>query len=149
MPLILNIGHSRKVGEPNYGSRGASVNLQMEVEASVVREPEELQRKIKYLFGLAKTCVDEELAVNARQSKDRLSADGQLLANRSVNGSPSGVRSATKGQIRALHAISRQQRIDLTEELRRRFDMDRPDRLSVSQASELIDAMKPKATSEP
>ena len=32
MPLKLSIASSRKVGEPNYGSRGATVGLEMEVD---------------------------------------------------------------------------------------------------------------------
>jgi hypothetical protein len=28
--MKLNVGLSRKVGEPNYGSRGASVNLELD-----------------------------------------------------------------------------------------------------------------------
>lgn len=131
MPLTLNIGHSRKVGEPNFGSRGASVNLTMEVEASVVRDPEELRRKIKYLFGLAKESVDEELSKTPQQSNGR--ANGQSRADE---------RPATSNQVRALLAISRRQRVNLSAEVSRRFDVDHPDRLSVAQASELIDLLK-------
>jgi hypothetical protein len=59
--LRLNIGFNRKVGEANFGSRGASVNLEIEVESGVVREPEKLQAKINYLFDLAKASVDAQL----------------------------------------------------------------------------------------
>ncbi|MGZ0174755.1 MAG: hypothetical protein ACKVHE_35095 [Planctomycetales bacterium] len=31
MPMKLNVGLSRKIGEPNFGSRGASVNLELEL----------------------------------------------------------------------------------------------------------------------
>ena len=41
MPMTLNVGLSRKVGEANYGSRGASVNFAVELEASLIREPDE------------------------------------------------------------------------------------------------------------
>ena len=33
--LKLNAGFSRKVGEPNYGSRGASVNVELEGESNL------------------------------------------------------------------------------------------------------------------
>jgi len=59
--LKLNIGFNRKIGEANYGSRGASVNLEIEVESGVVREPDKLQAKIGYLFELAKASVDAQL----------------------------------------------------------------------------------------
>ena len=35
--LKLNAGISRKVGEPNYGSRGASVNVELELESGFRR----------------------------------------------------------------------------------------------------------------
>ena len=39
MPLKLNCGFSKKVGEANFGSRGASVNLELEVESDLVASP--------------------------------------------------------------------------------------------------------------
>ena len=62
--LKLNIGFNRKVGEANYSSRGASVNLEIEVESGLVREPDKLKTKIDYLFGLAQSSVDTQLNGN-------------------------------------------------------------------------------------
>jgi len=47
MPLKLNVGLSRKVGDTNYGSRGASVNVELELESSLVGEPAKLQERIR------------------------------------------------------------------------------------------------------
>ena len=59
--IKLNAGFSRKVGEANYSSRGASVNLELELESSLVAEPEKMSDKIRALFTLARKAVDEEL----------------------------------------------------------------------------------------
>ncbi len=61
MPLKLNVGLSRKIGEANYSSRGASVNVEMELESALVQEPEKFQGRIRQLFGMARDAVDEEL----------------------------------------------------------------------------------------
>ena len=52
--LKINIGHSRKIGEPNYGSRGASVKLELEADTALLADPDHLQEKIRWLFSLAK-----------------------------------------------------------------------------------------------
>ena len=59
--IKLNAGFSRKVGEANYGSRGASVNLELELESSVVSDADKMHERIRSLFALAKKAVDEEL----------------------------------------------------------------------------------------
>ncbi len=67
MPMKLNVGLSRKVGEANYGSRGASVNLEQEVDATLINEPQRLQERIREMFRLAQEAVDEELQVEPTQ----------------------------------------------------------------------------------
>jgi hypothetical protein len=59
--LKLNAGFSRKVGEPNYGSRGASVNVELEVESGLIGDPDALMTRIRNLFTIAKRSVDSEL----------------------------------------------------------------------------------------
>ena len=59
--IKLTAGFSRKVGEANYSSRGASVNLELELESSMIADPAKMQEKIRALFGLARKAVDEEL----------------------------------------------------------------------------------------
>ena len=46
MPLKLNVGLSRKVGERNYGSRGANVNIEVELGSALVKNTGKLQEKI-------------------------------------------------------------------------------------------------------
>ena len=65
--LKLNVGFTKKVGEANYGSRGAAVNLELELDSSLVGDADRLKERIRQLFGLAKASVDEELAAGAGQ----------------------------------------------------------------------------------
>ncbi len=80
--LKLNIGFNRKVGEANYSSRGASVNLEIEVESGLVREPDKLQAKINYLFDMAKKSVDTQLNGNGQSEQ----APAASTPNRNGNG---------------------------------------------------------------
>ena len=48
--LRLNIGANQKIGQPNYGSRGASVQFEVELESSLVGDPEHLQEKVRSLL---------------------------------------------------------------------------------------------------
>ncbi|QDU98775.1 hypothetical protein [Lignipirellula cremea] len=160
--LKLNVGLSRKVGEANYGSRGASVNLELEVEAGLANEPDALRERVRQLFRMARSSVDEELEGSGHVANGQNNghtngqyppANGRLdHANgngyRHENGYGSqqrpSSRMATASQVKALHAISRKFHVDLAGELRDRFGVARPDDLSIGQASQLIDVIKPQ-----
>ena len=62
MPLKTNIGVSRKVADNNYGSRSASVNLEVELDSSLIEEPERFRERVRQLFRMAWQAVDEELS---------------------------------------------------------------------------------------
>ena len=138
MPMTLNIGLSRKVGEANYGSRGASVHFAVEVEASLLREPNELREKIKYLFSQAKEAVEEELSGGSQEANGK---NGNGHHQNSRNG-----RGATSAHVRAIHAIASRERVDLTARLGEDFGVSHPEDLSISDASELIDGLKSNGT---
>ena len=61
MPLKTNVGVSRKIADNNYGSRGASVNLEVELDSSLIQEPERFLDRIRQVFRLAQQAIDEEL----------------------------------------------------------------------------------------
>lgn len=152
MPLTANIGISRKIADNNYGSRGASVNLQVELDTSLIQEPERLQERIRHVFHLAQESVDEELA---RQNGDSVNDNGHSAAsNENGNGRHNGNgnghttprrsngRRATASQARALRAIAERQGIDLAAELQNRFGVQQPEDLSIIEASRTIDELK-------
>jgi hypothetical protein len=138
MPLKLNIAISRKIGEPNYGSRGATVGLEMEVDSSLVNEPRKLHERIARLFRLANKSIDAELGCRPADGQHGGSANGS-------SGRVSGARPVTPNQIRAIRTIADRHDVDLEEELLRRFQLQRLEDLSLDQASQLIDAIKPSA----
>lgn len=163
MPMTLNVGLSRKVGEVHYGSRGATVNLELELDSTLVAEPERLRERIRELFGLAKASIDEELqtapaqpAPDAHRSAGQTAttprqqhANGRNAASRSTT---NGYRSngngrqatnnpppATVSQVRALHAIANRLDLNLEAVLQDRFNLGDAAVLTVAEASQLID----------
>ena len=139
MPLKLNVGLSKKVGEANYGSRGAIVNFDVEIEASLIQEPEQLREKIRYLFGLAKTAVEEELNGQPKPNNNghHTSSNG---SHKTTKGRP-----ATGSQVRAIHAIAIRNGIDLDQYILDQYGVRKVNDLSIGHASDLIDFLKSQA----
>lgn len=81
MPVKLNIGLSRKVGEANFGSRGASINLEVELDIGTLNNAEQLRERVRELYQLARQSVDDELHRAADDSSPATRAD-ELSANR-------------------------------------------------------------------
>lgn len=72
MPLKLNVGLSKKVGEANFSSRGASVNTELELESALVDDPTKLKDRVRQVFDMIRASVDEELNGHAPKSNGAL-----------------------------------------------------------------------------
>ncbi|QDT14214.1 hypothetical protein [Alienimonas californiensis] len=137
--LKLNCGLSRKVGQPDYGSRGAQVHLEVELSAELLKDPEKLRRQIRGCFGVVRRAVDAELGV-----ADDESGEPARLAEPPPDRRPPSDPPSTDKQVRALHAFARRAGADLAAELRRLGVTDAAE-LSRRQASGLIDGLKERA----
>ncbi len=132
--IKLNCGISRKVGEPNYGSRGASVNVELELESSAVQDSQLLHQKIRGLFAVAKAAVDQELGLTATSTASQ-------EQNCGAGNASDGGRPATEPQLRAIVAICRQHGLDAESWVREKCGR-LPRELTLVEASRLIDELK-------
>lgn len=144
--LKLNVGFTKKIGEANYGSRGASVNLELELDSTLVGDADRLRERIKQLFVMAKASVDEELG-RVQSNGACANGDGKTNGQLNGNGHPAnrrrdGTRPATASQVRALSAIADRQGIELGDKLHERFGVRSPGELTITEASGLIDELK-------
>lgn len=149
MPLKLNAGLSRKVADGHYGSRGASVNVELELDSGIIAEPVKLQDRIRQLFTIVRTSLAEELNGNGSghtpsNGKDNGQTKSAPPANGNGNGSSGngGARRSTQSQCKAILAIARNRRIDVAQFLNERFHVSRPDDLTIKDASVAIDQLK-------
>ena len=156
MPMKLNVGVSRKVGLPDYGSVGASCNLELELDAGLIdKDLDAFHARVRNAYVAAHQAVHDELArlqvpvgASAEQPSQKPARNGYARAH--GNGSwaraqddRSRVRKpATPNQVKAILAIARRQNADLGRLLQQEYEVERPEDLTIRQASELIDMLK-------
>jgi hypothetical protein len=150
MPLRLTVGLARKVGQPNYGSLGASCGIEVELETSLLAgDPEAFRARVRDAFVVCTRAIDDELA-RLQSSPNEPNRSGQAI-NFAPNGAGSENgrtrRPATPRQLRTIVAIARRHRANLESLLRTEFDVASPEELSLEQASRLIDGLRTAAGS--
>ena len=63
MPLKLSVGLSKKVGQPAYGSLGASCHVEVDLETALVFEDlDGFQQRVRQVYVACNQAVNDELA---------------------------------------------------------------------------------------
>ena len=150
--LKLNVGTNRKIGQPDFGSAGASCNLELELDTGLFQDLDGLQQVVKRAYAACNQAVHDELARIAGDTGKNTHPREviEVRTSPAINGPritttnnklPSP-RPATASQIRALRAICSRRKIDLMGLLQERFGLTAADELGIRQASNLIDDLK-------
>ena len=113
-------------------------HVELELDSSLVSEPDRLRDRVRQMFLLAKSSVDEELSGNAAPAGDGHAANGNGRRRDTT-------RRATASQVRAIHSIADRNGVELPDLLRARHGISTPDELLVTEASQLIDELKSAA----
>ena len=152
MPIKLNVGLSRKMGQPNYGSLGACCNIDIELDVQTLRDdPQLLHRRVQEAFAVCRQAVEQELCHAVGDPVPLRPSPEPVMPPRSTyaNGEATSARPATRSQLRAIHAIAGKSGILLASELERQFGVTNPNQLTLRQASQLIDSMKQNLAPSP
>lgn len=160
MSLKLNVGVSRKVGQPDYGSIGASCNLELELEVGLIeRDVEAFHARVRAAYVAVRRAVNDELArlqTGAEQQPELPTRSAHPVLNGRANGEiragavPAARsrqrRPATENQLRAIRLIAAREGVGLDGLLRERR-VNQPEDLSLRQASDLIGTLRLAAAS--
>jgi hypothetical protein len=141
MPLKLSVGVSRKLGQPDYGSVGATCGAELELDAALLRDdPEEFDRRVRSAYAACARAVDAELARPAAPPARPASHEGH--ADAGPAGRAPG-RPATPRRLRALGALARSRGVGPDELLAGR-GLD-AGTVSAAEASRLISGLRAAA----
>ena len=151
MPLKLNVGLSKKVGLPNYGSLGASCHVEVELDHGLIFQDQAAwQHKVEQAFEACRAAVDLELQRAPPACADEPVPAAQTCGEGPSNGrcidhypgqSYDQSRPVTPRQLRAIEGIALRQRLNLLEVLESRFGKYHLTSLSRSEASRLIEEL--------
>ena len=79
MPMKINVGVNKKVGLPDYGSAGSHCNIELEMDFSVIQNPEEFHKRVQYAYQLCRESVEGELAFyRSSDQRERVVGNGAV-----------------------------------------------------------------------
>ena len=146
--IKLNVSACKKITDGNYGSRGGSVGIEVEVDSSLVGDSAKLQAQIRHLFELARRSLAEELQASGEPASVE---DSHYQRNEpSFNGNGNGagnavtvtpVRYASEKQLALIQGLLRKSKIPY-QPLLGECKVASFNELTVQQASRMIESLK-------
>ena len=145
MPTKVSVGLSKKQGLPDYGSIGASCQVELELDGQILDgDLERFRQHVRRAYVACRETIEDELTrdLSNNTGPNRLNGNGHNAANANGNNHrQSNGRSVTQSQVRAIKAIAGRNRTDLAP-LLDRLGVRNVEDLNISDASSLIDELK-------
>ena len=144
--MKLNVGLSKKVTDHQFGSKGGNIGLEVEIDASLLRDSSKLQGQIHQLFWQVRKALDNELqsdkggSVEVKELSDHTSFAVSDVRNPTAKGSS---RMASEKQLSLIQGLIRRGKLPF-QLLLDAHKIDSFDQLTVQQASSLITELKAK-----
>jgi hypothetical protein len=153
MTVKINVGFSEKLGQPDFGSIGASCHIECQLEGPLLENPDAFQAKVRELYSACSAAAKEQLARH-RAGNEVLPTNGSrkpsngtppTAASRSSQDNGSTTHRASKRQMDFLEQLARQipqVGVRRLESLAQRVCKKPVAQLSSFDASTLIDTLK-------
>lgn len=146
----VTVGLQQKIGQPNFGSVGASCSIEIHLDDDEAEHPDQIANRVKHAFAQCRECIAKELSIHeangsvATSTAAKPSDARQSPARKATSERPA--RNATEAQVRA---IASKAGLSLASELEQGFGVRSPNQLTIAQASQLIDSLKQSLAPSP
>ena len=145
MGMKISVGLQKKVGQPNYGSLGASCHVEFEIDAAMIESNlDGFHNKVNGAYLACRQAVNAQL----RQQEESGNGPGATAESRkqsqegSLRTDPDRGGTVTPNQLKAIYAITKRLRLNPQLLVNERFDCHVPEDLTFREASQLIDELK-------
>jgi hypothetical protein len=160
MPVKVNVGLTKKLGLPNYGSAGASCSVEFELDTGQVLEnPEGFQRYVQNAYGACREAVQAELGRQLQSTNPPVIEENNSPDNGQLEVTDDSSNVTTPATLGIVHAspLASQRQISYVHHLAHGIPGLTPRRLEIlsatvcgkrlahlttSEASQLIDTLK-------
>ena len=146
MAMKISVGLQKKVGQPNFGSLGASCYVEFEIDPALIESNMDgFHNKVNGAFLACRQAVNAQLRQQEGSQPDLpTTATHKALQDRRPERRPEPLRSGTvtPNQLKAIYGLARRHRLDPQKLVNERFDRYVPEDLTIREASELLDELK-------